>query len=81
MTAPFSLRTPSNVMTCNKQRKSSPNKLVHIDNLATSAVSNISSDTEDILKVLTPQEITRLNARCKKAIMNEVKFFIHFMRN
>ena len=81
MTAPFLVRTPSNVMTRNKQRKSSPNKLVHIDNLAISAVSNISSDAEDILKVLTPQEITRLNARCKKAIMNEVKFFIHFTRN
>ena len=25
----------------------------------------------------TPQEITRLDARCKKAMMNEVKFFIH----
>ena len=77
MTAPFLVRTPSNVMTRNRRRKSSPNKLVHIDNLATSAVSNISSDAEDILKVPTPQEITRLDARCKKAIMNEVKFFIH----
>ena len=77
MTAPFSVRTPSNVTTHNRRRKSSPNKLVRIDNLATSAVLNISSDAEDILKVPTPQEITRLNARCKKAIMNEVKFFIH----
>ena len=77
MTAPFLVRTPSNVMMRNRQRKSSPNKLVHIDNLATSAVSNTSSDAEDILKVPTPQEITRLDARCEKAIMNEVKFFIH----
>ena len=77
MTAPFSVRTPSNVMMRNRQRKSSPNKLVCIDNLATSAVSNISSDAEDVLKVLTPQEITRLDAKCEKAIMNEVKFFIH----
>ena len=29
MTAPFSVRTPSNVMTRNRRRKSSPNKLVH----------------------------------------------------
>ena len=29
------------------------------------------------MKVPTPQEITRLDVRCKKAIMNEVKFFIH----
>ena len=61
----------------NRRRKSSPNKLVHIDNLATSAVLNISSDAEDVLKVPNPQEITRLDARYEKAIMNEVKFFIH----
>ena len=77
MTAPFSVRTPSNVMTHNRRRKSSPNKLVCIDNLATSAVSNISSDAENVLKVPTLQEITRLDARCEKATMNEVKFFIH----
>ena len=77
MTAPFLVRTPSNVTTRNRQRKSSPNKLVLIDNLATSAVSNISSDTENVLKVPTSQEITRLDARCEKATMNEVKFFIH----
>ena len=77
MTAPFSVRMPSNVMTCNKRKKSSPNKLVHINNLATSAVSNISSEAENALKVPTSQEIIGLNSRCEKAIMNEVKFFIH----
>ena len=77
MTAPFLVRTPSNVTTRNRRRKSSPNKLVCIDNLATSAESNISSNTDNILKVPTPQEITRLDTRCEKAIMNEVKFFIH----
>ena len=77
MTAPFSVRTPSNVMTCNRRRKSSPNKLVHIDNLATSVESNISPNTDDILAVPTPQEITRLDARCEKAMVNEVKNFIH----
>ena len=77
MTAPFLVRTPSNVMTRNRRRKSSPNKLVHIDNLATSSESNITSNTDDILKVSTPQEITRLDARCEKAMVNEVKFFIH----
>ena len=51
MTAPFSVRTPSNVTTHNRQRKSSPNKLVRIDNLATSAELNISSNADDILKV------------------------------
>ena len=77
MTAPFLVRTPSNVTTCNRQRKSSPNKLVHINNLATSSELNISSNIDDVLKVPTPQEITRLDARCKKAMVNEVKFFIH----
>ena len=77
MTAPYSVRTPSNVMTRNRRRKSSPNKLVCIDNLTTSAISNISSDTENVLKVPTSQEITRLDARCEKVTMNEVKFFIH----
>ena len=77
MTAPFLVRTPSNVMTRNRQRKSSPNKLVHIDNLATSAESNISPNTDDSMKIPTPLEITRLDARCKKAMANEVKFFIH----
>ena len=77
MTAPFSVRTPSNVTTCNKRKKSSPNKLVRTNNLATSAVSNISSEAENVLKVLTSQEIIGLNSRCEKAIMNEVKFFIH----
>ena len=77
MTAPFLVRTPSNVTTCNRQRKSSPNKLVCIDNLATSAESNISPNTDSSLKIPTPLEITRLDARCEKAMENEVKFFIH----
>ena len=77
MTAPFSVRTSSNVRTRNRQKKSSPNKLVHIDNLATSAESNISPNTDNILMVPSPQEITRLDVRCEKAMVNEVKFFIH----
>ena len=77
MTAPFLVRMPSNVTTRNKQNKSSPNKLVCINNLATSAVLNITSEAENVLKVMTSQEIIGLNSRCEKAIMNEVKFFIH----
>ena len=77
MTVPFSVRTPNNVTTHNRQRKSSPNKLVHIDSLATSAGSNISPNTDDSLKIPTPLEISRLDTRCKKAMANEVKFFIH----
>ena len=77
MTAPFLVRTPSNVTTRNRRRKSSPNKLVHIDSLATSAGLNISPNTDNSLKILTPLEITRLDARCEKAMANEVKFFIY----
>ena len=77
MTASFSVRTPSNVTIHNRQRKSSPNKLVRIDNLATSAESNTSPNTDDSLKIPTPLEITRLYARYEKAMANEVKFFIH----
>ena len=77
MTAPFLVRTPSNVMTHNKQKKSSPSKLVCINNLVPSGVPNVSSETENVLKVPSSQEMIGLNARCEKAIMNEVKFFIH----
>ena len=77
MTAPFLVRTPSNVTTCNKRKMSNPNKLVGSDKLTTSAVSDSPSEAEHILKVPTSQEIIGLNARCEKAIMNEVKFFIH----
>ena len=48
--------------------------MVHIDN---SGILNITSEAENALKVPTSQEIIGLNARSKKAIMNEVKFFIH----
>ena len=34
MTAPFSMRTPKNVTTRNKKRKSSPNKMVRINEIA-----------------------------------------------
>ena len=81
MTAPFLVRTCNNVTTCNKQRKSSLNKLVCIDSLATSAGLNISPNTDDSMKIPTPLEISRLDARCKKAMANEVKFFIHSYQN
>ena len=77
MTALFLVRTPSNVMTCNRRKMSNPNKLVGSDKLTTSAVSDSPSKAEHILKVPTSQEIIRLNAKCEKAVMNKVKFFIH----
>ena len=81
MKAPFLVRTPSNVMTRNKRKKSSPSKLVRIDNLASSGVSSISSEAENILKVPSSQEMVGLNTRCEKATMNEVKFSYILMRN
>ena len=77
MTAPFLVRTPSNVTTRNRRKMSNPHKLVGSDKLATSAVSGSPSEAEHVLKVPTSQEIIRLNAKCEKAVMNEVKFFIH----
>ena len=77
MTAPFLVRTPSNVTTSNKCKKSSPTKLVHIDNLASSGVSSVSSEAENVVKVPLLQEMIELNARCKKSTMKDVKFFIH----
>ena len=77
MTAPFLVRTPSNVTTRNRRKMSNPYKLVGSDKLITSAVSGSPSEAEHVLKVPTSQEIIRLNAKCEKAVMNEVKFFIH----
>ena len=76
MTAPFLVRTPSNVMTRNRRKMANPNKLVGNDKL-TSTVSDSPSEAEQVLKVPTSQEIIRLNAKCEKAVMDEVKFFIH----
>ena len=77
MTALFLVRTPSNVTMCNKHKKSSPTKLVRIDNLASSGVPSVSSEAENVVKVPSSQEMIRLNARCEKATMKEVKFLIH----
>ena len=77
MTAPFLVRTPSNVTTCNKPKKSSPTKLVHIDNSASTSMPNVSPEAKNVSKVPSFQEMIRLNTRCEKATMKEVKFFIH----
>ena len=77
MTAPFLVRTPSNVTTHNKCKKSSPTKLVCIDNSASTGIPNVSPEAENVVKVPSSQEMIGLNARCEKATMKEVKFFIH----
>ena len=77
MTAPFLVKMPSNVTTRNKRKKSSHTKLVCIDNLASLGVLSVSSEAENVVKVPSSQEMIGLNARCEKATMKEVKFFIH----
>ena len=72
MTALFLVRTPKNVTTRNRRKMLNPNKLVGIE----SSVVDKQQGTEYVLKELTSQEIIRLNARCEKAVMDEVKFFI-----
>ena len=65
MTAPFSMRTPKNVTTRNKKRKSSPNKMVHIneiaDNLTSKAEStnatSVAISPNDSMKVPPPEEV------------------------
>ena len=74
---PFLVRTPSNVTTCNKSKKSSPTKLVCIDNLASTGIPNVSPEAENVVKVPSSQEMIGMNARCEKATMKEVTFFIH----
>ena len=77
MTAPFQVRAPRNVTTCNKRKMSNPNKLVGSDSLTATAVADKQPETEHISKIPTSQEIIGLNARCEKETMKEVKFFIH----
>ena len=77
MTAPFQVRTPRNVTTCNKRKMSNPNKLVGSDNLIETTVADKQPEAECISKLPTSQEIVALNARCEKETMKEVMFFIH----
>ena len=82
--APFLMRTPKNVTTRHKKRKSSPSKMVHInkitDNLA-SEVENPSttslgvSSPNDSMKIPTPNEMFLLNTHCEKCITEEVQFY------
>ena len=66
MTAPFLMRMPKNITTGNKKRKSSPNKMVHIneiaDNLTSKAVSTNAtslgtSSPNDSMKIPPPNEM------------------------
>ena len=84
VTSPFSMRTPKNVATRNKKRKSSPNKMVHInevaDNLTSKAVSTNAtslgtSSLNDSMKTPPPNEMYQLNAHCEKSMAQEVQVY------
>ena len=85
MTAPFSMRTPKNLTTRNKKSKSSPNKMVRIDEIADSLASNAgnpgtalsgTSSPNESMKVPSPNEMYLLNTQCERSIEQEVHFFI-----
>ena len=90
VTAPFSMRTPKNVRTRHKKRKSSPSKLVHIneiaDNLTLKAenpgtTSLGTSHPNDSMNVPLPNEMYLLNAQCEKCITEEVQIYLKVIRN
>ena len=71
MTAPFTIRTPKNITTRTRKRKSSPVKLV-----SPTEITGTNTETESSsMKVPPSNEMFLLNARCEKSIMDEVQFY------
>ena len=75
VTAPFSMRTPKNVTTRHKKRKSSPSKIVCINEIADDLTSNAenpsttslgASSPNNSIKMLPPNETYLLNAQYEK---------------
>ena len=73
MTAPFSIRTPKNVTTRTRTRKSNPAKLVSITE--GTGIKPQSEDQDESMKIPPPNEMFLLNAQCEKSISQEVKFY------
>ena len=81
---PFSMRTPKNVTTRHKKRKSSPSKMICINEIAdnlTSKTENsntaslgVSSPTSS-MQIPTPNEMVLFNAQCNKCIAEEVLLY------
>ena len=69
MTAPFSVMTPKNITTRNRQRKSNPMKLVSPTEISGTSIES------DSMKVLSPNKMFLLNTRCEKNILDEVQFY------
>ena len=84
MTTPFLIRTPKNVATRNKKRKSSPNKMVCINEIADNLTSKAESTNPTSLETSSPShsmempplnEMYLLNAHCEKSMAQEVKIY------
>ena len=73
MTAPFSIRTPKNVTTRTRTRKSNPAKLVSITE--STGITSQSEDQNDSMKIPPPNEMFLLNTQCEKSISQEVQFY------
>ena len=73
MTAPFTVRTPKNVTTRTRKRKSSPTKLVSITE--TTGIATQTEDQNNSMKIPLPKEMSLLNALCEKSIVEEVQFY------
>ena len=68
MTAPFLMRTPKNVTTRNKKRKSSPNKMVCINEIADNLTLKAESTNATILGAITPSDSMKMpspNEMCR----------------
>ena len=83
------MRTPKNVTTRNKKRKSSPNKIVHINEIAdnltskaesTNATSLGTNSPNDSMKVPPPNEMYLVNAHCEKSMAQEVQIYLKSYR-
>ena len=71
MTAPFTIRTPKNITTRARQRKSNPVKLV-----SPAEITGTNAETErSSMKVPPPNEMFLLNTRFEKSIMDEVQSY------
>ena len=73
MTALFTERTPKNVTTRTRKRKSSPTKLVSITE--TTGIATQSEGQNDSMKIPLPNEMFLLYARHEKSIAEEVQFY------
>ena len=71
MTTPFTIRTPKNVTTRTRKRKSSPVKLA-----TPTEIAGTNEETESSsMKVPLPNEMFLLNARCQKSVTDAVQFY------